>query len=147
MKPNLPVLGPKLGKELGAVRAALAGGTSRSSRTGASASTGTSSGLDEVLVERRGLEGWAVAADDGVTVALDTALDPELELEGRGFDLIHRLNTMRKDAGLELTDRIVVRLRAEFAELVERHGEWIAREVLATSVEVDDVDEPEIAKA
>ena len=65
-----------------------------------------------MLVERSGKEGWAVASDDGVTVALDTTLDAELELEGRVYDLIHTLNSMRKDAGLELTDRIAVTLPA-----------------------------------
>jgi isoleucyl-tRNA synthetase len=147
VRPNLPVLGPKLGKELGPVRAALQAGEFEELGEGRFRAAGHELAPDEVLVERRGPEGWAVAADDGVTVALDTAVDPELELEGRGFDLIHRLNTMRKDAGLELTDRITVRLPRSFAELVELHGDWISREVLATSVELDDVDEPEIAKA
>ncbi len=146
VKPNLRVLGPKLGKELGAVRTALQEGRFDELGDGRFRVDGHELGPEEVLVERRGLEGWAVAADDGLTVALDTALDADLELEGRGFDLIHRLNTQRKDDGLELTDRIVVRLPRGLGELVERHGEWIAREVLATSVELDDVDEPQIAK-
>jgi isoleucyl-tRNA synthetase len=147
VRPNLPVLGPKLGRELGAVRAALQAGEFEELDGGRFRAAGHELAPDEVLVERRGREGWAVAGDDGVTVAIDTSLDPELELEGRGFDLIHRLNTMRKDAGLELTDRIVVRLPRTSSDLVERHGEWIAREVLATSVELDDVDEPELAKS
>ena len=61
---------------------------------------------DEVLVERTGREGWAVASDDGVTVALDTAVDAALELEGRVYELIHAVNTLRKELGLELSDRI-----------------------------------------
>ena len=65
---------------------------------------------DEVIVERRGKEGWAVAGEDGLTVALDLALDPELELEGRAREAIHQVNTMRKDAGLEITDRIALTL-------------------------------------
>ena len=52
-----------------------------------------------MLVERRGRPGWAVATEDGVTVALDTTLDAELEREGRVLDLIHQLNSMRRDAG------------------------------------------------
>jgi isoleucyl-tRNA synthetase len=89
-----------------------------------------------VLVERTGREGWAVAADDGVTVALDTALDPELELEGRVLDLIHELNSMRREAGLELTDRIVVTLPQSHADLLA-HADWIKREVLATDIRLD----------
>ena len=52
-----------------------------------------------MLVERRGREGWSVAAQGGITVALDTRLDPELELEGRVLDLIHHVNTLRKQQG------------------------------------------------
>ncbi len=147
VKPNLPVLGPKLGKELAAVRAALAAGEFEELEGGRFRAAGHELDPDEVLVERRGLEGWAIAADDGVTVALETGLDPELELEGRAFDLIHRLNTLRKDAGFALTDRIRVTLPRDYAELVERHRDWIAREVLAVALDVGDVDEPALERA
>ena len=89
---------------------------------------------DEVLVERRGKEGWSVAASDGVTVALDSRLDDELRREGRVYDLIHRVNSMRKEAGLELTDRIALTLPETDRDLLE-HPDWIARETLAVSVE------------
>ncbi len=148
VRPNLPVLGPKLGKELGAVRAALASGEFEELDGGRFRVGELELGPDEVLVERRGKEGWAVASEDGVTVALDTRLDPELELEGRVLDLIHRLNTMRKEAGLELTDRIEVKLPASHSDLLDRHAEWIKDEVLAVSIEADGgASEPEIAKA
>src|SRR5205823_5282277 len=61
---------------------------------------------DEVLVERIGKEGWAVATDGVVTVALDTRLDDELRLEARCNDLIRDIQVRRKEAGLEITDRI-----------------------------------------
>ena len=61
-----------------------------------------------MLVERGGREGWAVASGDGVTVALDLGLDDELVLEGEAYELIHRVNSLRKERGLELTDRIVL---------------------------------------
>jgi len=86
---------------------------------------------EEVIVERRGKEGWAVAGEDGLTVALDLAIDPELELEGRAREAIHQVNTMRKEAGLEITDRIALTLPPELAA----HEEWIARETLADRVE------------
>jgi hypothetical protein len=55
---------------------------------------------------------------------------------------------MRKQAGLELTDRIVVRLPSELAELAERHGDWIKAEVLAVRIELDGAEgEPVIEKA
>jgi isoleucyl-tRNA synthetase len=141
------VLGPKLGKELAGVRAALQAGDFEELDAGRFRVNGHDLGPDEVLVERRGREGWAVAVEDGITVALDTSVDEELELEGRAFDLIHLLNSMRKDGGFELTDRVRVRLPASYREL-EPHFDWIAREVLAKEIVIDDAArEPQIAKA
>ncbi len=145
VKPNLPVLGPELGKELGAVRAALEAGEWE--QEGDSFRVlGRLLGPDEVLVERRAREGWALAEDDAITVALDTALDPELALEGRVLDLIHKLNTMRKEQGLALTDRITVTLPERDADLLE-HADWIKDEVLALAIDTDGGTEPRIAKA
>jgi isoleucyl-tRNA synthetase len=147
VKPNLPVLGPKLGRELGTVRAALEAGEFEQLDGGRFKAAGYELGPDEVLVERRGKEGWAVAAGDGLTVALDTRLDDELELEGRVLDLIHQLNTMRKEAGLELTDRIVVTLPKAQSDLL-RHEDWIKEETLAVRIETDGgAAVPQIAKA
>jgi isoleucyl-tRNA synthetase len=81
-----------------------------------------------------------------VTVALDTALDDELLLEGRVFDLIRAVNAMRKDQGFEVTDRIVLTVPQELSELAARHGDWIEREVLAVEIRVGG-DEIAIAKA
>ncbi len=92
---------------------------------------------DEVLVERGGREGWAVASGDGVTVALDLGLDDELLLEGESYELIHRVNSLRKEQGFELTDRIVLTVPGAQAELVDRHGDWIKDEVLATEIRLD----------
>jgi isoleucyl-tRNA synthetase len=144
VKPHLPVLGPKLGKELGPVRNALAAGEFEQLPGGGVRVLGHDLGPDEVLVERSGKEGWAVASDEGTTVALDTSLDAELELEGRGYDLIHALNSLRKEQGLELTDRIAVTLPQTHADLVERHADWIKDEVLAVSLETDGIAEPQI---
>ena len=146
VKPNLPLLGPKLGKELGSVRAALEAGQFEESNGGFRVG-GHELSADEVLVERVGKEGWAVAHADGITVALDTALDPELEVEKRVLDLIHELNAKRKDAGLELTDRIVVTLPQSASDLLA-HEDWIKSEVLAVEIRTDgDSTEPQIAKA
>jgi isoleucyl-tRNA synthetase len=145
VKPNLPLLGPKLGKELGAVRLSLEAGEFEQLEGGGVRVNGHELGADEVLVERRAREGWALAADVGLTVAMTTELDDELRREGRVYELIHRVNTMRKDAGLELTDRIRLTLPAEDADLLE-HVDWIKEEVLATDVATDGVAEPEITK-
>jgi isoleucyl-tRNA synthetase len=137
VKPNLPVLGPRLGKELRDVQKALQAGEFEELDDGRFRAAGHELEPDEVLVERGGREGWSVAGADGVTVALDLTLDPELELEGRVYDLIRQVNLMRRDEGLEITDRIVLTLPQELNELVERHGDWIKDEVLAKSIAFD----------
>ena len=144
VRPNLPVLGPKLGKELGSVRAALAEGRYDELPDGAFRVDGHVLGPEEVLVERSGREGWALAGEDGLTVALWTELDDELLLEGRVLDLIHGVNSMRKEAGLELTDRILLTLAEGDTDLL-RHEDWIKREVLAVRIELGG--ERAIAKA
>jgi isoleucyl-tRNA synthetase len=147
VKPNLPVLGPKLGRELGAVRAALEAGEFDELEGGRFRVGDRELAPDEVLVERAGKEGWTVASADGVTVALDTEIDPELELEALVLDLIHQINAMRKEQGLELTDRIRITLPAEQSELLQ-HEDWIKRETLAVEIEIDGrFAEPQIAKA
>jgi len=127
------VLGPKLGKELGVVRSALQAGDFEELSDGGIRVAGHDLTRDEVLVEREGKDGWAVAASDGLTVALDLHLDDELVRAGRVYDLIHAVNSLRKQTGLELTDRIALTIPQSDADLLE-HEEWIARETLAVSV-------------
>jgi isoleucyl-tRNA synthetase len=138
VKPNLPKLGPKLGSELGVIREALAAEEFEELPDGRFRVAGHELEADEVLVERGGREGWAVASGDGVTVALDLGLDDELLLEGDAYELIHRVNTLRKEQGLELTDRIVLTVPEEMRRLVEVHGERVKREVLAVDVNFGD---------
>jgi len=128
------VLGPKLGKELGAVRQALAAGEFEELGDGRFRAAGHELEPDEVLVERGGREGWAVASADGVTVALDLGLDDDLVLEGEAYELIHRVNSLRKERGFELTDRIVLTVPEEMRRLVDSHGDWLKSEVLALDV-------------
>jgi isoleucyl-tRNA synthetase len=146
VKPNLPVLGPRLGKELGAVRAALQEGAFEE-LGGGRFRVGTHE-LDpgDVLVERAGKEGWAVAAEDGVTVALDTHVDEELDRERRVYELIRKVNTMRKEQGFELSDRIALAIPADDADLLV-HGDWISRETLATALAANADGEPSLRRA
>ena len=111
MKPNLPVLGPKLGKELGAVRAALEAGDFEELDGGRLRVDGHELSPEEVLVERRGKEGWAVAGEDGLTVALDLRSTRSSSSRAASATVIHQVNTMRKEAGLDITDRVVLTLR------------------------------------
>ncbi len=136
VKPNLPLLGPKLGPVLRDVRVALQEGRFEALEGGRFRVNGHVLEPNEVFVERVGKEGWAVAADDGLTVALDTALDEELLREGRVFDLIHKVNAMRRAEGLELTDRI--RLWIPDEDLLA-YADRIKEDTLAVSVELGEL--------
>jgi isoleucyl-tRNA synthetase len=138
VKPNLPMLGPRLGKQLRDVQQALQNGEFEELEGGRFRAAGHELEPDEVIVERSGREGFAVASAGGVTVALATDVDDELLLEGRAFDLIRTVNQLRKDEGYELTDRIVLTVPESERDVVEVHGDWIAREVLATDIDVGD---------
>jgi isoleucyl-tRNA synthetase len=91
----------------------------------------------EFTVEYAPREGWAVAHEADYVVAVDTRLDEELELEGRVLDLIHSVQRLRKEAGLEITDRVVVTVPAA-AEGLLAHEDWIKTETLATRIELGD---------
>jgi isoleucyl-tRNA synthetase len=134
-KPNLRVLGPKLGPRLRDVKTALEGGEFEELGDGRIRAAGQDLGPDELLVERERERGWAHS--ERFSVGLDLELDDELEQEGRAYDLIHTLNALRKERGLELTDRIVVTLPRSDADLAERHGDWIKAETLAVDLRVD----------
>jgi isoleucyl-tRNA synthetase len=146
--PNLRVLGPRLGRRLPEIRAALERGDVERRPDGSFEVAGEVLGPEDVIQgERHELPDWAIAEDNGISVAFDVELDDELRTEGRVLDLIHAVNAMRKAAGIELTDRIVLMLPEADADLVA-HGDWIAREVLAVDVRVDGaIDEPAIVKA
>ncbi len=144
VRPNLPVLGPRLGAELGQLRKALDAGELEPLPDGGFRAAGHDLSADEVLVERTEKAGWAVAAADGATVALDLELDDALRLEGRVYDAIHQVNNLRKAQGLALTDRIDLRLPVGDADLLA-HADWLARETLALSVEVGEGDELTLA--
>jgi isoleucyl-tRNA synthetase len=93
-------------------------------------------GPGEFTLDYEPREGWAVAHQGEYVVALDTRVDDELALEGRVLDLIHSVQRMRKEAGLEITDRIVLTLPRAEEPLLE-HEDWIKSETLAVRVELD----------
>jgi len=133
LMPNLRVLGPRLGPKVREVKAALERGEAEELGAGRVRVAGVELEADDVIRgERVEIAGWAIADDVTLSVALDTEIDAELELRGRVYELIHTVNTMRKDAGLELTDRIVLTLPNDD---VLRHEDWIMSETLATRIE------------
>ena len=135
--PNLRVLGPRLGSKVREIKAALERGEAEEIGAGRVRVAGEELDADDVIRgERVEIAGWAIADDVTLSVALDTEIDPELELRGRVYELIHTVNTMRKEAGLELTDRIVLTL-PDGSDLI-RHEDWIKAETLATRIEPGD---------
>src|SRR3989475_6826491 len=133
VKPDLKVLGPKLGKELPRVRQALAEGRYER-RDGTINVEGFDLSEAEVIVSHEGAPGHAVGRDAGAIVALETKVTPELELEGLARELAHHLNNLRKEAGLEISDRIALRYSGPISRAFERYGDFIAQEALATSI-------------
>src|SRR5437667_6237 len=133
VKPDLKVLGPKLGKDLPRVRQALAEGRYER-RDGTISVEGFELSDTEVLISHEGAPGHAVGRDAGATVALETKFTPELELEGLARELAHHLNNLRKEAGLEVSDRIALRYEGPISRAFERHADFIAQEALATKI-------------
>ncbi len=91
--------------------------------------------LADVLLQRSSAEGALVASEGAVTVVLDTVLTPDLVREGIAREFVSALQQARKAAGLEVSDRIVVRWHgtsADVAAAIEEHARYIADEVLAS---------------
>jgi isoleucyl-tRNA synthetase len=138
LKPNLPLLGPRLGAKLRDVSAALAAGEYEELGEGRVRAGGEELAADEVIRgERLSVDGFVMADDEVISVALSTELDDELRREKRVRDLIRRVNQMRKDEGLEITDRIRLTLPGGDEDLVSAHGDWIKQETLAVELQVD----------
>ncbi len=98
---------------------------------------------DDVELRATRHDAFALAEDAGWAVALDLDLTDALRREGTARELVRALNDLRKETGLAIADRIVVRLRGPVAvqTAIDEHGPWIAAEVLATSLEpVPDLD-------
>jgi isoleucyl-tRNA synthetase len=93
---------------------------------------------DDIEIVSEDIPGWQVASDGSLTVALDVTITPNLADEGMARELIHALQSLRKDADLEVTDRIRVHLseHPDVQRAVKAHGDMIAREVLADLVEI-----------
>lgn len=145
LKPQLRTLGPRFGKRLGQISQLLA--QADGSAAVAAFRRGEPLQLnldgetvllsqDDVLVEAAEKEGLVSQENRGVTVGLVTGLTPDLVQEGFAREIISKVQTMRKDAGLEVTDRIVVYYEAgeEVRQAVNRHERFIAEIVLADAL-------------
>jgi isoleucyl-tRNA synthetase len=142
--PNNKLLGPRFGERFPAVRAALAtldvaAARARLREGGLSLDVqGERIELaeDEVLVREQPREGLSVSSAGGIHVAVDTVLTSELIAEGLAREVVRRVQTLRKNANLNLDDRIVTFYQADgaLAEAIEQWRDTIGAETLSTEL-------------
>src|SRR5262249_38677814 len=104
VRPRPDLLGPRLGRDFPRGLAALRRGECSLHGDGSVEAGGQRLAPDEVHVSLTPRPGYAAAEAEGVTVALETALTADLLAEGRAREVIHRIQTMRKDAGFQVED-------------------------------------------
>ena len=140
IKPNFKVLGKKVGGMMKQLAAAIAQMSQEDIAAFETAGTfelcGYALVAEDVEIITEDMPGWLVANNGTITIALDIELTPALIEEGIARELINRIQNLRKSSGLEITDRIAVQLenREEIAAAVTNCNEYIASQVLATSL-------------
>lgn len=145
LKPQLKTLGPKFGALLGKIRQILADHADeivaavRSAGVYSTEADGRKIDLteDDLLITVKSREGFSSESDGETTVALDTALDKELIFEGAEREIVSKIQTMRKEAGFEVTDHIAVGYRAEGVALEVFRKGGFAKDVLCDSISED----------
>ncbi len=144
-KPQLKTLGPKYGKFLGEIRKQLTeldGNKAMDELNNAGFITLQVNGQDirlekaDLLIEMTQMEGYVANSDKGITVVMDTNLTPELIEEGFVREIVSKIQTMRKDAGFEVMDRIKVYVSGNdrIADLMQRNAEQVKSVVLADDI-------------
>jgi isoleucyl-tRNA synthetase len=141
VQPNLRVVGPKYGQRVRELTAALKSGPVEIRPDGTVVAGAFTLSPAEVNLLAKPRAGLAVVEGDGYVVALDTAITPDLELEGRARDLVRRVQMLRKEAGLELQDRIILGWQGgeELAGVLEEWGDYIRQETLAEDFQSEPV--------
>jgi isoleucyl-tRNA synthetase len=144
-KPNYKVLGPKLGGAVKKVAAALAdddGTVASALARGEEVSLPTEDEvialtLDDVDMVQEVTEGWGVASEGGLTVALDLEVTDDLRLEGQARELVRAIQDARRAAGLDVSDRIELAVAAtgDVAESFDAFRGYVAGETLAVSLD------------
>jgi isoleucyl-tRNA synthetase len=151
VKPNLPKLGKQYGAKMKEVSAVISTLEKTEIQTLEKKGTLSKGGFDlvleDVLISSEDIPGWSVAAEGGITVALDITITEELKREGIARDFVNRIQNLRKDKGLEVLDKISIevqkdQLPKEQAELVVRalteFKDYISTETQALSLEFND---------
>ena len=144
-KPQLKTVGPKFGRQLNDIRAALSSlnGTVAKSELDSTGklTLNLPSGTveltaEDLLIETSQKEGFYTVSDKGVIVSIDTVLTPELIAEGVARELISKIQTMRKEAGFNVTDHITVKLAGEekILDIAQKMCDDITKDTLADSL-------------
>ena len=144
VKPNFRTMGKKFGPQMKAVAAAIAqlsqeqiGLLERQGVLTLDTVEGTPQiQVDDLDIISEDIPGWLVTNEDNLTIALDIELTDELRQEGMARELINRIQNLRKDGGLEITDRInvVVEPQADVEKAVATFADYIKTQVLADSI-------------
>ena len=141
-KPQLRTVGPKYGKQLGGIQkhlAALDGNAAMDELNADGALKFDVDGVaveltkDDLLIDMAQKEGYVSQEDNQMTVVLDTNLTPELVEEGFVYEIISKIQTMRKESGFEVTDHIRVSINGndKLSEIAQKNKEAISSKVLA----------------
>jgi isoleucyl-tRNA synthetase len=148
IKPNFKTLGPRFGKDMKAIADAINGfeATQISALERDGSLTIEISGkniiLDasDVVIQSKDIEGWSVASEQGVTVALDSTLSESLVLEGIARELVNRVQNLRKDKGFEVTDTIALTIEkhSRLQEAVQANESYVMSEILAQKIQFID---------
>lgn len=144
IKPNFKTIGPKYGKQMKAIAAMVAqlDQAGIASIENAGGWTGEIDGemvmltAEDFEIRAEDIPGWLVASEGGLTVALDNTISDSLREEGIARELINRVQNLRKDSGLEVTDRIQLTLdsSADIQKAVVNNQDYVCNEVLATQI-------------
>src|SRR5690606_39121970 len=94
--------------------------------------------VKEVDIIAEDIPGWSVANKDSLTVALDITISAELQDEGNARELVNRIQKIRKESGLELTDRINVKIQEHesLKSAIINFGSYICAEILADDIQI-----------
>ncbi|WP_405203274.1 isoleucine--tRNA ligase [Dokdonia sp. LLG6352-1] len=146
IKPNFKVLGPRFGKDMKLVASKInslqAEDIAKIEQDGELTveinGENTILQAGDVEITSQDIEGWLVASNAGVTVALDVTISDDLKKEGVARELVNRIQNLRKDSGFEVTDRIHIQLQDEpaIAQTVAANADYIKAETLADTLEI-----------
>lgn len=146
IKPNFKVLGPRFGKNMKMVAGAIQGfgadeiATIEKEGNITIDINGEKTTLEsgDVEISSQDIDGWLVASQSGVTVALDVTISEELKKEGVARELVNRIQNLRKDSGFEVTDRIKIQLQEDvlITQTVQDNAAYIKAETLADTLDV-----------